>query len=354
MREPLPTGWIREGDALEVAESMEEGSVDLIYIDPPFNTGRDFGDFSDRWTEEGKTSGDGGSAALGAAAGHSRPMGRYIRHMEERLSAMRRVLSKNGTIYIHCDQNASAYLRVAADAVFGPKLFRCQIVWKRHRSRNHGGGWGAICDYILMYAPPGAPFAAPERPPADRAVAGRDERGEYNWNQLTGPGTVAGPSGKPWRGYDPASRGRHWSPPISGEYGQWLAGVVPGYADASPAERLELLYREGYISFTREGPRLRVYLEALNQGVRISNLWTDVPPLRGGREAVGYPTQKPLALARRIIEASSQKGDAVADFFCGSGTVLLAAKQLGRRWMGCDVNPRAVEIARARLEGTMF
>ena len=180
---------------------------------------------------------------------------------------------------------------------------------------------------------------------------------EWKPETLDGPGGSAGNSGQPWRGVPPPE-GRHWRTPTQGAYSEWIAAnVIPDWPDAYATvhDRLDALDAAGLIHWPKTAgglPRLKRFLEA-SRGRAVTDLWDDIHFVSGAERA-GYPTQKPVALLERIIKASSNEGDIVFDPFCGSGTTLVAAKRLGRRWLGMDANQRAVELSTRRLARTWF
>lgn len=350
------------GDNLTWLKSLASESVDLIYLDPPFMSQADYGDFGDKWKwdpgdEEAK------KRLLGKLPNWTKAtetllglcgMLSYLYYMAERLIECARVLTEKGSIYLHCDDSASHHLRGLLDAVFGSKCFRNHISWKRSHAHSDPGRFGRITDHILYYARPGATWNTQHTPYTqdyiDTWFKGFDERGRYMTNCLTGPGTSNGPSGQPWRGYDPAKsgKGRCWSVP--------KRVCVAAGVDVSlpPVEKLELLDAAGYIHWPKKPggvPTYKQYLHLMDGRV-VQDIWDDINSLQGFNktESVGYATQKPLALLERIVNASSKPGDLVMDPFCGSGTTLVAAAKLGRRYLGCDVNTEAVAIAQSRLD----
>lgn len=363
------------GDNLEVLQRhIEDASVDLIYLDPPFNSKADYNvlfeekagrksdsqtvAFKDTW-EWGEEAADamdrimtGGRAprklrdlieALGKFLGRDdaaskTPMMAYLVMMAERLVELHRVLKPTGSLYLHCDPTASHYLKLLLDAVFGVKSFQGDIAWKRTTSHVTARRWPRVHDCILVFAKDigHVAFAPARTTPDDEWVRGQyrfeDEKGRYMVDNLTGAGITHGPSGQPWRGVDPKEigAGRHWR-------------YVP--------ETLDRLDAEGRIYWPPKGkyPKLKVYLGETG-GASVGDLWTDIRVLgRTSRERLGYPTQKPEALLERIILASSNEGDVVLDPFCGCGTTVAVADRLKRRWIGIDVTYLAVGLIERRL-----
>ena len=299
------TGTIWTGDNLDVMRGLNSGCVDLIYLDPPFNSNRNYeapvgskaagAVFKDMWTlddikheEHGLLADTAPSTykvieAAKATAGHS--MQAYLVFMSVRLLEMKRLLKEQGSIYLHCDPNAGAYLKLLLDSVFGRSNFRNEIIWcysgggyvRRQFHRKHdtvyfyskSDSWTFNCDDIRI-------------PHSDKSVA-RYKSGNYK------------------------GHGKH-------------------NADTS------------------------VYLK---RGKVPESWWTGIVPIRSQfKENTGYPTQKPLALLERIVKASSNEGDTVFDPFCGCATTLVAAQRLTRKWIGCDISPKAVNLVNERISET--
>ena len=266
-----------------------------------------------------------------------------------------------GSLYLHCDDTASHYLKALLDAIFGPRNFRNDIAWRRATSHNDPARYGRILDHILYYSRDGRPYwdgeaiATPKDEAQLRAsYPSRDERGRYRGADLTGAGASEGESGRPWRGYDVAARGRHWSAPRSGAYAEWIEREhVPGYrAIEGVHERLDALDAAGLIHHPEAGvwPGLKRYADA-DRGNPPQNLILEPAGFTnysGGGERLGYPTQKPVALLERLVKASCPPDGLVLDPFCGCGTAVVAAHNLGRRWIGVDISATAIDIIRER------
>ncbi len=231
------------------------------------------------------------------------------------------------------------------DTIFGRKNFRNEIVWKRATGRSDGKHWGNTSDFVLYYT------KSDKRVWRDTLVA--KEYVEASTVNLTGAAVSSGESGKPWRGYDPTDIGRHWAVPLTGKFAEWIEkNRIPGYRSIKGVHaRLDALAKADLVYWTRNGiPRLIRPAEAY-AGVKMNNVWTDIPMLTAkAKERIGYPTQKPLALYERIIKASSNEGDMVLDPFCGCATTPIAAERLGRQWVGMDLWDGAYEIVRRRME----
>lgn len=367
------------GDNLDIMRGMNSTSVDLIYLDPPFNSNQDYSApigseaagaaFKDTWTLSDVDEAWHGEIAdqepplyaIIDAAGlsHGKRMKSYLIMMAVRLLEMRRLLKPTGSLYLHCDPTASHYLKLLLDCIFGTEHFRNEIVWQRNSSHNDATAFGRIGDRLLFYGNRIRRDAC-RVPLADSHVASKyrrkDERGLYGDYDLTGPGASEGESGMAWRGWNPTDIGRCWSVPRTGEYAAWIEeNLIPGYrTEESILTRLDMLDRADLIVFTRKGtPRLKRYLAA-NPGQVPPDIWTDIPPVNSqAKERVNYPTQKPLALLDRIIKASSDKGDVVLDPFAGCATACVAAEKRERQWVGIDLSPLAARLVKTRLEKAM-
>lgn len=367
------------GDNLELMRAMNSNSVDLIATDPPFNKGKDFhatpdslakgASFQDRWSWErdvheawlDEIKNDREDLILvieNSRQTYGDDMGAFLCFMAVRLMAMERLLKPTGSIYLHCDPTASHYLKMVMDAIFGRKRFQAEITWQRTSSHNDRV-FGNVCDTILFYG--SAPVDTTDnRLPLNpeyvqKHYRHKDARGVWRSHDLTGPRTSSGESGKPWRGYDPASYGgRCWSVPKTGEYAKYIdERLAPGYLKVEGIHaRLDFLDEHNLIMWPRKAngfPSIKRYLIP-NQGRKPTNLLTDIPPLsKSDKERVGYPTQKPCTLYERIIRASSKEGDVVLDPFAGCATTCVAAEKLKRQWVGIDIWPKVQDVVVERL-----
>ena len=251
------------GDNLSILRDLPDASVDLICTDPPFNTGKDWGAFNDKW--EGGLKG-------------------YLKFMEPRLEECRRVLKDTGSLYLHCDPTASHYLKVMLDGVFGIKQFRNEIVWhyaNKLRQKAYRK-FTQLTDIIYWYS----------------------KSQSYTFNPQ----------------YENLLKPKKY-PKIA-----WVNGKKINVKDKN----------DGTVYITSE-KRLT------------GNLWV-FGLLTNGKERLGYPTQKPVALYERMIKASSNQGDTVLDPFAGSGTTLDAAQSLGRAWIGIDQSSEAINVIQKRME----
>ncbi len=326
--------------------------VDLIYLDPPFNSKANYNQtfgkgngvpaqvraFTDTWiwgeaaserVEQLKRAVN--HPAHKVICGLEAIMGEcgmlaYLSYMAERLAEMKRLLKSTGSIYLHCDPSASHYLKLLMDAIFGADNFRNEIVWQRYGSHNDARKYGRVTDTLLYYAGANATWTTPRLQLSETDIAARytnkDDRGPYTTSPLHAR-TLSG-----------------------GGYRYEWKGIVDVWK--FPKERLDELDIQGRIHWPKRGrvPRRKVYL-ADNPGKPLSNLWADIS-IATGKERLDYPTQKPVALLDRIIKASSNLGDLVLDPFCGGGTTLDAAARRGRKWVGIDISPRAIDLVKDR------
>lgn len=332
---------LRLGDCLDVLPAVPDGEAALVYMDPPFFAQRDFGAFDDRWSSQAD----------------------YLAFMEARLREVRRVLRADGWIFVHCDASAGCELKVTLNEVFGLARYKTTVIWRRNESRD-GHPLGNICDMIHVFARgPEARLREVRRSPrptgSEEPTKRVDKRGTYRLVTLCGPGSGDGSSesSRPWRDYDPKTfgrSGRQWHVPRTGAYGRWIDSIIPGYSETlSVHARLDLLAEHDFIVTTRGGagqPQIKRYEFDGHDRWMVDNLWDDIPRLRAANsEGTGYPTQKPIALLARVLELGSDKGDLVLDPFMGSGTTGVAAVEYGRRFVGIDRNPEAVELAERRI-----
>lgn len=317
-----------------------KGKVDLIYIDPPFDVGADF--TMDVPIGDGKETIEKDQSTLEMVAYRDmwgKGTDSYLHMMFERLALMKELLNEEGGIYVHCDWRMSAALRLILDDVFGIDNFVNEVVWKRSSNTSSIGQiWKRAHDTLLFYGKTdGYKFNFQYRPLSETSMElyqNEDERGCYQLVPVLVSGKRNGTTGQVWRGIDPNIRGKggmHW---------------------VTTPEKLEQYFSDGRIVFpAKEGgiPRLKYYLEQ-NKGVVVSDWWDDINLIgSGGNESENYATQKPEALLERVIKASSNEGDLVADFFCGSGTTGAVAERLGRRWIMADLGRFAIHTGRKRL-----
>ena len=364
------TNTLYYGDNLTILrDHVPEESVDLVYLDPPFNSNASYNvlfkeqsgeaspaqikAFTDTWawTQEAERTYQREiidnlrtpPSVVEMVSAFRQFIGRnammaYLVMMAPRLVELRRVLKPTGSIYLHCDPTASHYLKLLMDAVFGKDKFRSEITWKRtsaHSDTKQGRKQhGRIHDILLFYTKSDDWQWNPVYVPYDESYVeafykfvepGTGRR--YRLGDLTGPGGAA--KGNPE--YEVMGVRRHWR-----------------YSRA----RMDALIRQGRIVQSRPGavPAYKRYLDEM-PGVPLQDLWNDIGPIPSqASERLGYPTQKPLALLERIIQASSNPGDVVLDPFCGCGTAIAAAHKLDRQWIGIDVTHLAVALMKNRLK----
>ncbi len=359
------------GDNLQVLrDHISDESVDLIYLDPPFNsnatynllfeesTGQTSGAqieaFRDTW-EWGESAADAyedvmraaGDAALVMKGLKSwlgqNAMMAYLAMMTARLLHLKRVLKPTGSLYLHCDPKASHYLKVILDAVFGHEGFRNEIVWARSRNpkgSQHGNRrYSPNTDSILYYAKDSGTHLdldSIRRSLTDTEMAEKYNRSDELGSFMDGPILRS------------ASMGPR--PNLVYEY----KGFTPGPAGWRVNEtELKAIDRRGDLAWSKSGAPRRKWRPSEDRGMPVGSLWEDIPPINSqARERLGYPTQKPLTLLERIIKASSKEGDVVLDPFCGCGTTVEAAESLKRQWIGIDVTHYAVTLIEARMEAT--
>jgi site-specific DNA-methyltransferase (adenine-specific) len=374
-----PTNTLYYGDNLEVLRKhIGDETVDLIYLDPPFNSNRDYNllfreqsgepaqaqikAFTDtwRWSERAfvefcETSWLPRLVSL--LQGFVETLGRndltaYLVMMVPRLVELHRVLKPTGSLYLHCDPTASHYLKVILDVIFGARNFKNEIVWKRTSAHSGAKRWGDVHDILLFYSKSelytwNQVYQQHEQKHVQSKYTFSDERGRYMPADLTGAGVTQGDSGKPWRSYDPTSIGRHWAVPRKTI--EELVGKDEA-ARLTVQEKLDILDSLGYIHWSSHGKGFPRFKRYLTEGTPVQDVITDIPPINSqARERLGYPTQKPLALLERIIQASSHEGAVVLDPFCGCGTAIVAAHKLSRRWIGIDITHLAIALIKYRL-----
>ncbi len=352
------------GDNLDVLRRhVRDESVDLVYLDPPFNSNANYNvlfsehgeksaaqvrAFEDTWVWDTtaraayeETVEAGGKVAeairafrtmLGAS-----DMLAYLAMMAPRLVELRRVLKATGSLYLHCDPTASHYLKLLLDSIFGPTHFRSEIVWKRTSAHSSANRPGPVHDVILMFTKSDSYTWNVLYQPYDPAyidlffeMTDADGR-RWKRMDLTGAGIRHGETGKPWRGIDITAKGRHW---------------------AYPPRVLDTFDAEGRIHWPAKAtgmPRLKQYVDQM-PGVPLQDVWDDIRPIHNlSAERLGYPTQKPLPLLERIISMGSNLGDLVLDPFCGCGTTIDAAQGLSRRWVGIDITHLSIGLMKHRL-----
>jgi site-specific DNA-methyltransferase (adenine-specific) len=354
------------GDNLTVLRNViDDESVDLIYLDPPFNSQATYNvlfrstageqsraqieAFEDtwHWGDEAELAFDGVMTSQNANAAEmlrsmraflrENDMMAYLSMMAVRLLELRRVLRPTGSLYLHCDTTACHYLKILLDAVFDPINFRSEITWKRTNVHSDSKDWSDVTDTILYYV--------------------KDARAEFAWNSIhlkhsdehikakythdDGDGrlyqldNMTSPNPRPnmmyeWKG--------HKSPSMGWRYSK------------KTMQKLDEEGRIWYPNDKNKRPRLKRYLDEM-PGTLVTNIWTDIFPINSqAQERLGYPTQKPQSLLERIITASSNEGDLILDPFCGCGTAVHAAQKLRRQWIGIDITHLAISLIEKRLK----
>jgi DNA modification methylase len=352
------------GDNLHVLrEHINDESVDLIYLDPPFNSKRDYNllfktpkgmesdaqitAFEDSWHwgqqaedefKEILKSGNTDVAELMQALRaflKENDMMAYLTMMANRLLELHRVLKDTGSLYLHCDPTASHYLKLVLDGVFGQSGFKTEISWRRtsaHSDAKQGRKqYGNVRDVIYFYT--------------------KSDKWSWNWqytdydeSYLETSYNNADADGRLWKSSDLTGPGGA----AKGNPQYEFLGVTRYWRFTK--ENMQKLLDEGRIHQSKPGtvPRMKHYLDEM-QGVPLQNDWDDIRPA-GGAEYLGYPTQKPLALLERIISASSNEGDVVLDPFCGCGTAVHAAEKLKRQWIGIDITHLSVSLIEKRMK----
>jgi site-specific DNA-methyltransferase (adenine-specific) len=365
------TNHLYYGDNLSVLrEHVRDESVDLVYLDPPFNSNANYnilfksptGQDSDaqieafedtwHWNDTAEAAFDevarsGNTKAfdlLNAMRGFlgENDMMAYLSMMAIRLIELHRVLKPTGSLYLHCDPTASHYLKLLLDGVFGATNYRNEITWKRTTTHSDSKTWSKVADIILFYTKSrDFIWNTPREPHSEEYLASKyrnddgDGRGKYQLDNMTSPN------------------------PRPNMMYEWLGFPSPQMGWRYQRETMQRLHDDGRIWYPTNvdgtfdparRPRLKRYLNEMEGGV-MGAIWTDIPPINSqAQERLGYPTQKPLALLERIISASSNEGDVVLDPFCGCGTAIHAAQKLGRQWIGIDITHLAISLIEKRMK----
>ncbi|WP_348264671.1 DNA methyltransferase [Telmatobacter sp. DSM 110680] len=353
------------GDNLDVLRaSISTESVDLVYLDPPFNSQANYNvlfkahsgqkseaqieafedtwhwnDHAERAFDEVIHSGNSDVAEMLRAFRSflkENDMMAYLTMMAVRLVELHRVLKPTGSLYLHCDPTASHYLKILLDAVFGPYFFRNEIIWKRTSAHSDARRrFGDQSDVILFYA-------------KSEISTFHRSHSAYSDDYLESHYSLLEPDGRRYTTRDLRSPGPR--PNLTYDY----KGYKPHPNGWSVSlETMKKMDAEGRLYFpaSKDG-RIRVkrYLDEM-PGTPIGNIWDDISPINSqAQERLGYPTQKPLSLLERIIESSSNEGDTVLDPFCGCGTTIHAAQKLKRQWIGIDVTHLAISLIEKRLK----
>jgi DNA modification methylase len=361
------------GDNLTIMRNLPDQCVDLIYLDPPFNSQRNYNliykqatglpvpeqaiAFCDAWELDAEKDqlarelpavlaaadlpGDVvafWTAWIQALRGTQPKLLAYLVYMTYRLLEMRRILKADGSIYLHCDSTANHYIKVIMDGVFGHASFRNDITWKRTGSHGDSRTWSRVSDHILFYTKGkkftwNVPRAAhdPDYITTKYRHDDGDGRGRYRLDNMTSPNPRPNMT-YAWNGFPPPTMGWRYK-----------------------TETMKKLHDEGRIHYPKnkagnldytKRPQLKRYLAEIT-GQVMGDVWSDIAPINSqGKERLGYPTQKPLSLLERIIKTSSNEGDIVFDPFAGCGTAIYAAHLANRRWIGCDIAILSVAMVR--------
>jgi DNA modification methylase len=315
------------GDNIEILKAMEAESVDLIYLDPPFFSNRNYeviwGDagevrsFQDRWT--------GG-------------IDHYIAWLKERVEQMHRILKPTGSIFLHCDWHANAYIRVdILDRLFGIDNFRNEFIWKRSYTRSSISKAARKNYDTIFYYSKSENYVFNQifmelSQVSKKLYRNQDETGFYRLVPLLVSGKRNGETGKPWKNVDPNKQGKegmHW---------------------VTTHDKLNEYDKQGLVYYPPKGvtPQLKYYL-AQSPCVPLNEVWDDILNVQT-KESIGYPTQKPEALLERIINMASNEGDTVLDPFMGGGSTIAVADRLNRHWVGVDQSAMAVKVTELRLQ----
>jgi site-specific DNA-methyltransferase (adenine-specific) len=370
MRNMMPSSWKNKlyfGDNLDILrEHVASESVDLIYLDPPFNSNATYNvlfqekggeksaaqitAFEDTWhwgveseysyqemVKESPQKLADLMQAMRTFLGQNDMMA-YLVMIAQRMLELHRVLKPTGSIYLHCDPTASHYLKILMDSIFDPKCFVNEIMWQKIRaSKAQTIGFGKVHDILLYYSRSERMTFNPERV---------QHAGEYieSHYRYTEPQT-----NRVYRldNFTQAGQG------IPRSFGGKLIAPPPGKHWIWSQERIDEAMAEGTIVFSKNGvPSMKRYLDEV-RGNSVEDVWIDIPPINSqARERLGYPTQKPEALLERMIKASSNEGDLFLDPFCGCGTSISVAERLKRRWIGIDITHLAITLMKHRLEDT--
>ncbi len=356
------------GDNLDILrEHVADETVDLIYLDPPFNSNATYNvlfqekggeqsaaqieAFEDTWhwgleserayhevvVQAPKKLADL-VQALRAFLGQNDMMA-YLTMMAQRMVELHRVLKPTGSIYLHCDPTASHYLKLLMDAAFGPANFRSEITWRSTNVHSDSKSWSGVADILLYYVKDRRLHFTWNTIRKDYAAD--HVRNKYRHSESDGRlftlSDMTSPNPRPnmmyeWKGYPSPPKGRRY--------------------ERATMESLDAEERIWYPGDRTKRPRLKRYLDEM-EGTLLTNVWADIDPINSqARERLGYPTQKPEALLERIINASSNEGDLVLDPFCGCGATIAVAERLKRRWIGVDVTHLAITLMKNRLEDT--
>jgi len=358
----MRTNVLYYGDNLEVMrEYFPDDSVDIVYLDPPFNSKRSYNvlyrestgaaseaqveAFEDSWRWGEPAAAAYHQVMIGANSEVARILGAiveglrrsdiaaYLSMMTPRLIELHRVMRETSSLYLHCDPTSSHYLKLLLDSIFGASNFLNEITWERFNFHSDARRWGRIHDVMLVYAKNVGrhrfrPIRKGYDPEYIRTHFKRDKDGRlYRLDNALAEGQ--GPARRFFGEFIQPRKGTHW---------RWSQ------------ERIDKMCADGKIVLTSRGkPAVVRYLDEM-MGHTIGDVWSDIPEINSqAKERLGYNTQKPLKLLERILMASSDEGDVVLDPFCGCGTAVHAAQKLSRRWIGIDITYLAINLIDRRL-----
>lgn len=314
-----------QGDSSSILKHLEKNSIDLIYLDPPFFTNREFEisdsknkriSFSDNWEYD---------------------INKYLDFMNSILNHSFRLIKKTGLLFLHCDYHASHYLKVELDKTFGVRNFRNEIIWKRHNSQNNAKQgskiFGRMHDTIFIYS----------------------KSSEYKWNNLFANYSKEYIE-KTYSRIEPKTGERYALGDLSGPGGSSKGNPYFEFKGFKKywrynKSKMDLLFTQGKIIQTtpKTVPKIKRYLKDMN-GIPLNDMWIDIPNEQTvNKKSLKYPTQKPVKLLDRIIQCSTDEEDVILDPFCGSGTSLISATALKRSWIGIDRNSEAIDVTTDRL-----
>lgn len=346
-------------DNLDVLKGINSTCVDLIYLDPPFNKNKVFSsrlkkndqkvsfndifklkDIKDEWLQTIEKERPHLSIYLKAIQSIGKPYNiAYCTYMSIRLIECYRILKETGSLYLHCDQTMSHHLKIILDCIFGEENFRNEIYWQRNKSTisdKRTKKFGKQTDNLLWYTKSNDFYTKPYRSYTEEEKTKKfyleDKKGRY----------------EPLQNHFYLSKGKINKDKIQGRYQYKKAKPTYGVWTIKK-ENLIQLDQEGLIEWYQDGSHIyKNYMESY-RGKHLTDLWTDIDRPKG-KESIGYPTQKPLALLHRIIQCHTKKHDVVLDPFCGGGTTLIAAEQCDRQWIGIDFSQDAYRIIKERLK----
>lgn len=297
-------------------EIEKEGGIKLIYIDPPFAVGADFG-FNIEINGETAEKKQSIIEEIAYRDTWGKGISSYLTMIYERLKLMHNLLAEDGSIYVHCDWRVSPYLKLMLDDIFNAAFYRSEIIWKRSTAHNDSSSFANLHDTIFYYTKSQSYFFEPQYEPySDDYIKTyyrhKDEKGVFLDRDLSAKGLFGGGYNYEWKG----------------KIGLWRC----------PIETMRKYEDDGRLYYTSNGtPRYKQYLNEM-KGTPLQDIWTDIFAVNSqAKERIDHPTQKPEALLERIIKASSNEGDLVVDFFCGSGTTAAVAEKLGRKWITTDL-----------------